>query len=43
MKRYGSIVGLNEAKLEEYVKLLADVWPGVLKKVHRVRLNGVKR
>ena len=33
MQRYGSVIGLNEAKLEEYVKLHADVWPGVLKKI----------
>ncbi|MBL7132829.1 MAG: L-rhamnose mutarotase [Phycisphaerae bacterium] len=33
MKRYGSVVGLRQEKLEEYRKLHADVWPGVLKMI----------
>ena len=30
MQRYGAIVGLNEAKKAEYVRLHAAVWPDVL-------------
>lgn len=33
MKRYGMVVGLNEAKKAEYVRLHAAVWPGVLKMI----------
>jgi len=33
MKRYGSVVGLRQEKLEEYKKLPAAVWPGVLKTI----------
>ena len=39
MQRYGSVIGLNEAKLEEYVKLHADVWPGVLKKIKECNIR----
>jgi len=39
MQRYGSVIGLNEAKLEEYVKLHADVWPGVLKKIRECNIR----
>ena len=30
MKRYGSVVEVRAEKLEEYKRLHADVWPGVL-------------
>jgi L-rhamnose mutarotase len=30
MKRYGSLIGIHEDKIEEYKKLHAAVWPGVL-------------
>jgi L-rhamnose mutarotase len=30
MKRFGSVIGLREDKLEEYKKLHAAVWPDVL-------------
>ncbi len=33
MKRYGSVIGVREEKLEEYRKLHADVWPDVLKMI----------
>ena len=33
MKRYGMVVGLNEAKKAEYVRLHAAVWPDVLKMI----------
>ena len=31
MQRYGSVIGLNEEKTEEYNRLHAAVWPDVLK------------
>ena len=31
MKRYGSVIGVKEEKIEEYKKLHAAVWPDVLK------------
>jgi L-rhamnose mutarotase len=33
MKRYGMIVGLRPEKIEEYTKLHAAVWAGVLKTI----------
>jgi L-rhamnose mutarotase len=33
MKRYGSVIGLKTAKLKEYVKLHARVWPGVKQQI----------
>ncbi len=33
MKRYGSIIRVGPEKLEEYKKLHAAVWPGVLKMI----------
>jgi L-rhamnose mutarotase len=33
MKRYGTVIGLREEKLAEYVTLHAAVWPDVLKMI----------
>ncbi len=33
MKRYGSVIGVKEEKLDEYKKLHATVWPDVLKMI----------
>lgn len=33
MKRYGSVIGLNEEKKAEYVALHAAVWPDVLRMI----------
>ena len=33
MKRYGSVIGLHPEKIEDYKKLHADVWPGVLQMI----------
>lgn len=33
MKRYGSVIRLRPEKLEEYKKLHASVWPGILKMI----------
>ncbi len=32
-KRYGMVIGVREEKLDEYKKLHAAVWPGVLKTI----------
>lgn len=39
MKRYGSVIGLNEEKLEEYKKLHAAVWPDVLKMIETCNIR----
>ena len=39
MKRYGSVIGLKEEKLEEYKKLHADVWPGVLSMIKECNIQ----
>ncbi len=39
MKRYGSVIGLRQEKLEEYRKLHADVWPGVLKMIRECNIR----
>ena len=33
MERYGMVIGLNEAKIDEYRRLHAAVWPDVLAKI----------
>jgi len=33
MDRYGMVIGVNPEKIDEYKKLHAAVWPGVLKKI----------
>lgn len=33
MKRVGSIIGVRPEKLEEYKRLHANVWPGVLEMI----------
>ena len=33
MKRYGSIIRVKPERFEEYKKVHADVWPGVLKTI----------
>jgi len=33
MKRFGSVIEVRKEKLEEYVKLHANVWPGVLEMI----------
>lgn len=39
MKRYGMVIGLKKAKLKEYVKLHAAVWPDVLKQITRSKIR----
>jgi L-rhamnose mutarotase len=37
--RYGSVIGLRAEKLEEYKKLHADVWPGVLQQIKECNIR----
>jgi len=39
MKRYGSVIGVHPDKIEEYKKLHAAVWPGVLKTIRDCNLR----
>lgn len=39
MKRYGSVIGVSMEKLEEYKKLHADVWPGVLAMIRECNIR----
>lgn len=39
MKRYGMVLGLKQEKMEEYKKLHAAVWPGVLKMIKECNIR----
>ena len=39
MKRYASVIRLRPEKLEEYKRLHAEVWPGVLKMIKECGLQ----
>ena len=39
MKRYGSVIGVREDKIEEYKKLHAEVWPDVLKMISECNIT----
>ncbi len=39
MKRYGSVIQVKEEKKAEYVKLHADVWPGVLSMIKECNIR----
>lgn len=39
MQRYGQIIRLKPEKYEEYKKLHAAVWPGVLKKIKECNIQ----
>lgn len=39
MKRYGSVIGVKPEKLEEYKKLHAAVWPGVLEMIRKCNIR----
>lgn len=39
MKRYGSVVGLCEEKVDEYKRLHAAVWPDVLKMIRECNIR----
>ncbi len=39
MKRYGSVIQVVPEKLEEYKRLHADVWPGVLRMIKECNIR----
>ena len=39
MKRYGMVIGLRPEKIEEYQRLHAAVWPGVLQMIARCHIQ----
>lgn len=39
MKRYGSVIGLREEKIEEYRRLHARVWEGVLAMIRECHIR----
>jgi L-rhamnose mutarotase len=39
MKRYGQVIGLRPEKYEEYKKLHAAVWPGVLDMIKQCNIS----
>ena len=39
MTRYGSIIGVKKAKIPEYRKLHAAVWPDILKMIKRCNIR----
>ena len=39
MKRYGSVIGLQAGRVEEYKKLHAAVWPAVLQMIQHCHLR----
>jgi len=39
MKRYGSVIGVKEEKLDEYKKLHEDVWPEVLSMIKQCHIE----
>ncbi len=39
MKRYGMVIRIRPEKMEEYKKLHANVWPGVLEMIKKCNLH----
>jgi len=39
MQRYGSVIEVKESKIEEYKKLHAAVWPGVLEMITQCNIR----
>ena len=39
MKRYGSVIGVRAEHLDEYKRLHAAVWPGVLKMIEQCHIE----
>jgi L-rhamnose mutarotase len=38
VQRYGMVIGIKPEKIEEYKRLHAATWPGVLKKIHECNI-----
>ncbi|MDG4674908.1 L-rhamnose mutarotase [Shinella sp. 838] len=39
MQRYGFVIGIHPDRIEEYKKIHADVWPGVLAKIRACNIR----
>lgn len=39
LQRYASVIGVKEDMIEEYKRLHADVWPGVLKMISQCNIR----
>ncbi len=39
MKRFGQVIGIKPENIEEYEKLHAEAWPGVLKKIEECNIK----
>jgi len=39
MKRFGQIIGIKPEHIEEYEKIHAEVWPGVLKTIKECNIS----
>ena len=39
MQRYGQVIGIRSEHAEEYARIHADVWPGVLAKIHECNMR----
>jgi len=39
MKRYGSVIGVKQEKLEEYKKLHANAWPDILAMIKKCNIQ----
>ena len=39
MKRFGQVIGIKPEQVEEYTRLHADVWPGVLAKIQECNMR----
>jgi len=39
MQRFGQVIGIRPEDADEYIRLHADVWPGVLKKIEECNIR----
>ena len=39
MKRFAQVIGIKPKHIEEYTRLHADVWPGVLAKIYECNMR----
>jgi len=39
IKRFGQVIGIKPEQVEEYTRLHADVWPGVLAKIQECNMR----
>jgi L-rhamnose mutarotase len=39
MRRFGQLIGVRPESIDEYERLHADLWPGVLDQIHRSNIR----